>query len=199
MNCVFKMKMILETHYYNSMLLKRLFGHSKEGDAEPYIQWYNTEKPPKASDYIKKRLELQLNWYDNKAKDNMYRYHKLQILIIGASVLIPIVNVVDGADGNDLIVRIVSSILGSMIVGATGILQLTKAQESWIVFRSTAETLKKEYNLYMLKAGDYSDSSLSDDKRDILFIERSESIMAMEGTKYFSLRRKSEPSTKNQA
>jgi hypothetical protein len=97
----------------------------------------------------------------------------------------------------DLIVRIISSILGSMIVGATGILQLTKAQESWIVFRSTAETLKKEYNLYMLKAGDYSDSNLIDEKRDRLFIERSESIMAMKGTKYFSLRQKSEPSTKN--
>jgi hypothetical protein len=44
----------------------------------------------------------------------MYRCQKLQIMIIGASVLIPIVNVVDGSD---LIVRIVSSILGSMIVG----------------------------------------------------------------------------------
>jgi hypothetical protein len=84
-----------------------------------------------------------------------------------------------------------------MIVGATGILQLTKAQECWIVYRSTAETLKKEYNLYMLKAGDYSDSNLVDEKRDMLFIERSESIMAMEGTKYFSLRQKSEPSAKN--
>jgi hypothetical protein len=175
-------------------LLKRLFGNSKEGDVEPYIQWYSTEKPPNVSDYIKNRLERQLNWYHNKAKDNMYRYHELQILIIGVSVLIPIVNVIDG---NDLVVRIISSILGGMIVGATGILQLTKAHESWIIFRSTAETLKKEYNLYMLKAGDYADSSLIDEKRDILFIERSESIMAMEGTKYFSLRQKSEPSTKN--
>jgi hypothetical protein len=49
----------------------------------------------------------------------------------------------------------------------------------------------------MLKAGDYSDSNLVDEKRDMLFIERSGSIMAMEGTKYFSLRQKSEPSAKN--
>jgi hypothetical protein len=141
-------------------LLERLFGNSTEGSsgAEPYIQWYNIERPPNVSDYIKKRLELQLNWYDNKAKDNMYRYHKLQILIIGVSILIPIVNVVDG---NDLVVRIVSSILGGIIVGATGILQLTKAQETWMIFRSAAEALKKEYNLYMLKAGDYSDSNFN--------------------------------------
>jgi hypothetical protein len=74
-------------------------------------------------------------------------------------------------------VRVISSVLGAIVVGATGILQLTKAQESWIIFRSTAETLKKEYNLYMLKAGDYSDPNLTDEKRDKLFIEIAESVM----------------------
>lgn len=49
----------------------------------------------------------------------------------------------------------------------------------------------------MLKAGDYSDPNLTHDNRDKFFIERSESVMAMEGTKYFSIRQKSEPSTKN--
>src|SRR5215831_9505642 len=129
---------------------------------------------------MKKRLENQLNWYEKKAKENQYRYYKIQILILGVSALIPIVNVVDG---HEFAIRTISSILGAIIVGATGILQLTKAQESWIIFRSTAETLKKEYNLYMLKAGDYSDLTLTDDKRDRLFIERSESVMAMKGTK----------------
>jgi hypothetical protein len=64
-------------------MLRRLFGTSKE--AEPYIECYTTEKPPNVSDYIKNRLERQLNWYHNKAKDNMYRYYGLQILIIGVS------------------------------------------------------------------------------------------------------------------
>jgi len=49
----------------------------------------------------------------------------------------------------------------------------------------------------MLKTGDYSDPNLTDEKRDKLFVERAESVMAMEGTKYFSIRQKSEPSTKN--
>ena len=158
------------------------------------MQWYDTDKQPNVSDYIKYRLKPQLEWYDGKAKDNLDRYHILQILIIGVSVLIPIVNVVGGID---LGVRIASSILGSMVVGATGILQLTKAQETWIIFRSTAESIKKEYNLYMLKAGDYSDSIGV--KSDILFIERSESIMAREGTEYYSIRQKSEQSTENSA
>jgi hypothetical protein len=75
-----------------------------------------------------------------------------------------------------------------MIVAIAGVIQLTKAQESWRLYRSTAETLIREYNLYMLKAGDYSEPSLTDDKRDKLFVERAESIMSTEGSEYLSLR-----------
>ena len=75
-----------------------------------------------------------------------------------------------------------------MIVAIAGVIQLTKAQESWLLYRSTAETLVREYNLFMLKAGDYSEPGLTDYKRDKLFVERAESIMSTEGTKYLSLR-----------
>jgi exo-beta-1,3-glucanase (GH17 family) len=75
-----------------------------------------------------------------------------------------------------------------MIVAIGGVIQLTKAQESWLLYRSAAETLIREYNLYMLKAGDYPEPSSTDDKRDKLFVERVESIMSTEGTKYLSLR-----------
>ena len=75
-----------------------------------------------------------------------------------------------------------------MIAAITGVIQLTKAQEGWLLYRSTAETLIREYNLYMLKAGDYSESSLTDEKRNKLFVERAEGIMSNEGTKYISLR-----------
>ena len=75
-----------------------------------------------------------------------------------------------------------------MIVAIAGVIQLTKAQESWLLYRSTAETLAREYNLYMLKAGDYSEPSLTDEKRNKLFVERAESIMSTEGTRYVSLR-----------
>jgi hypothetical protein len=45
---------------------------------------------------------------------------------------------------NDLVIRLASGILGSIIVGITGLLQLIKTQESWILWRSSVETLKKE-------------------------------------------------------
>jgi hypothetical protein len=44
-----------------------------------------------------------------------------------------------------------SSIFGFIIIIATGFLQLTKSQENWISYRSTAELLKSEYNLFKMK------------------------------------------------
>ena len=164
---------------------RNLFGlFSPKSNTESYANWYDKENP-NISDYIKNRLEPQINWYNNKAKSNTFRYHVLQLLTLGIAALIPIINVVQGAD---LATRIISAILGSMIVAIAGVIQLTKAQESWLLYRSTAETLVREYNLFMLKAGDYSEPGSTDDKRDKLFIERAESIMSTEGTKYLSLR-----------
>ncbi|HET7283592.1 MAG TPA: DUF4231 domain-containing protein [Nitrososphaeraceae archaeon] len=113
---------------------------------------------------------------------------KFQVLIIGFGVLIPIVNVISYPD--ELAIRIISSILGSLITGITGLVQLIKAQESWLLFRSTAETLKREYQLFMQKSGDYSDSNLTEDKKNKMFIERTESIISAEGSKYFSFRQR---------
>ena len=160
----------------------------KKNDNKPYFNKYDKTNPD-ISDYIKNRLEPQINWYNNKATDNMYRYNVLQILTLVTSSAISIVNVISDLN---LIIRILSAVLGGTIAAATGIIQLTKAQETWLLYRSTAETLMKEYNLYMLKAGDYSQQqqqqNLTDDKRNELFIERCESLMSTEGMKYFSLR-----------
>jgi hypothetical protein len=125
----------------------------------------------------------------------MNRYYSLQLLTILFGTIIPVINIID-IPNNDFVIRLTSAILASIIVGITGLLQLIKAHESWILWRSTAETLKKEYNLYMLEAGDYSNLELTDVTRDKIFIERIEAIITMEGTKYFSLRQKSEPSKK---
>jgi hypothetical protein len=48
---------------------------------------------PDISDYIKNRLEPQINWYNSKAKSNTFRYHVLQLLKLGIAALIPIINV----------------------------------------------------------------------------------------------------------
>jgi hypothetical protein len=61
-----------------------------------------------------------------------------------------------------------SSIFGFIIIVTTGFLQLTKSQENWISYRSTAELLKSEYNFFKMKSGDYLNEKMGNDqtKRD---------------------------------
>lgn len=79
--------------------------------------------------------------------------------------------------------------LAAIIVIATSFVQLTKAHQSWLLFRETAETLKREYHLFSNKAGHYSQSKLSEEQRNRSFIDTSETIMAQEGSEYYLLRR----------
>jgi hypothetical protein len=158
-----------------------------------YFEKYDKNNPD-ISDYITKRLEPRIDWYDKKATSNLKRFNIFQIFILGSSSLISIVNVISLSE-LDFTIRVVSAILGGLIAAITGIVQLTKAQESWILYRSTAETLVREYNLYMLRSGDYAEDILTDDiKRNKTFIEKCESIMSTESTKYFSLRQQEKTS-----
>ena len=55
-----------------------------------------------------------------------------------------------------------SSVFGFIIIIATGFVQLTKSQENWISYRSTAELLKSEYNLFKMKSGGYSNEKIAE-------------------------------------
>ena len=151
---------------------------------DPYFITYDNDNP-NIQDYIKNRLEPRIRWYDGQSKVNMNRYNSLQVLTLGISAIIPVINVVSG----DFIIRIISALLGGLIAAITGILQLSKAHESWILYRSTAETLIREYNLFKLKSGDYSEDNIKDEsKRNNMFVDRCEAIMSTEENRYFSLR-----------
>jgi len=93
---------------------------------------------------------------------------------------------------SNLNIRVMSSILAAIIVIATSFVQLTKAHQNWLLFRETAESLKREYHLFGNKAGHSSRSKLDEEQRNRLFIDTAETIMAQEGSKYYLLRRQVE-------
>ena len=68
---------------------------------------------------------------------------------------------------------------------ATGITQLEKYQESWILYRTNSELLKKEKYFFKNNIGEYS--NLTDDVKNKLLVERVESIVSAETSKYFTL------------
>ncbi|MDE2590884.1 MAG: DUF4231 domain-containing protein [Patescibacteria group bacterium] len=134
------------------------------------------------SEYMKNRVEGQINWYEKKANHNKKSFHICQIIIIITSIIIPVINIIDFATFE---IRITSSILGGIIVGLTGLIQLKKYQDNWILFRTNEEILKKEKFLYINQAGGYSNQK--QEERDKLFVERIESIISSETSKFFTM------------
>jgi hypothetical protein len=72
--------------------------------------------------YKQDRLEEQIKWHSKRPRFRLY-----QIIILIASAIIPIVNVINFTD---LPIRISSSIMAGIIAVATGITQLEKYQEN---------------------------------------------------------------------
>jgi hypothetical protein len=127
------------------------------------------------------RLDYELNYHSRNSIENKNKFHRYQIIIIITGALIPIINVFN-LPGDSL--RLISSILGGVIVMVTGILQMYKHQENWILFRTTQELLKREKALYLNDAGDYF--GLTDEQKKRQLIERVEALITAETSKYFA-------------
>jgi hypothetical protein len=132
--------------------------------------------------YMKERLEKQIEWHSKKARHNKLRFRQLQITILVASAIIPIINV---ANIGDVQTRIISSIIGGIILVITGVTQLEKYQENWILYRTSAELLKKEKYFFENNAGEYS--KVDGPEKNKLLVERVESIVSSETSKYFTI------------
>jgi Protein of unknown function (DUF4231) len=134
-----------------------------------------------SKDYKNNRLEDQIKWHSQKSRHNKSRFRLYEIIVIFSGAIIPIVNVI----GVDFQTRVISSILGGLIAIVTGISQLEKYQENWILYRTTSELLKKEKYFYENAVGEYS--NLDESQRKKLLVERVESIVSSETSKYFTV------------
>ena len=130
--------------------------------------------------YVKNRLDHQIGWYSKKATDNKKWYYFFQVVLIITSAMVPIINVIDFAP---LSTRIISSVLGSIMLGITSVTQLKKHHENWIMYRSTEEALKKEKYTYENNAGVYGD--LDDRQKLSLLVEKVESIISNQNVLFF--------------
>ena len=130
--------------------------------------------------YDERRVIGRINWYHSRAVRNKKKFHRSQIIIIGAGALIPIVNVVNFAPDE---IRLISSILAGIVLGFTGFLQLRRYQENWILYRSTGESIRREYYFYKNKVGPYSDIK-DDEQRKKVLVERVEDIIASENNRF---------------
>jgi len=154
-----------------------------KGDENQDIDIFNNKQSDLTNpeqNYEDGRLEEQLRWHSKKARDNKLRFRFYQIMIMLISATIPLVNLINDFD---LQTRILSALLGAAILIITGITQLEKYQENWIVYRTTAELLKKEKYFYKNGASEYA--NLDTNAKRKLLVERIESLISSETNKYF--------------
>jgi hypothetical protein len=155
----------------------------------------SSSEKDKVYSYPIKRLEEQIKWHSQKARNNKKKFRLYQIITIIASALIPIINIT-GIGFADILTRVTSSIIGGLIAVITAITQLEKYQENWILYRNTNELLKKEKYFFENGADDYK--GLKQDDKNRLLVERVESIVSSETSKYFAIHHNPHSSSQQQ-
>jgi hypothetical protein len=132
--------------------------------------------------YTERRVREQQDWHSQKAAWNRQRYYACEIATLLAGALVPVVNVVWTA--NDAwVARVLSAALGSVVVIATGIAKLFKFQENWLQYRSIAEALGRERELYLGNVGAYGANGAN---REALLVERVEDLLATGTSKFIA-------------
>jgi len=123
-------------------------------------------------DYIKDRVDGQIEWYDRKSGANQRWFRWLRIVEIIAAGSIPLL--VGYADSISEF-KVVVGILGLLIAVIAGVLGLYQFQENWTGYRTTCEALKQEKYLFLTKTQPYDQGDLF-----ALFVQRVENLISKE-------------------
>ena len=100
-------------------------------------------------DYLKERLEEQVEWYDIKAIKYKKLYDVISVTIILLVASIPIMNLIGAITQNwqDFIL-ILSSVMSGIVSILFGYLKVMKLHDLYKEYRRTCEKLKQEKVLF---------------------------------------------------
>lgn len=154
--------------------------------------------PPRERFYLENRWYSQWHYYDKKASENKdihFRYQK--IIVIGALIIPALVSInstlarflaglfSNGSADAESMWRIgldsITVMVSLMVAGAAALESLHKYGENWNAYRSAAEELQAEKNVYDMQAGRYANNP----NAFATFVERVEGIIANQNGKYF--------------
>ncbi len=108
-----------------------------------------------AEDYIKQRLDDQINWYDKTSTESQRRYKCLRSIEIVVAATIPFL----AGFSTDALpaLKIAAGLAGIIVVVVSGFLALNQYQENWIDYRTTCESLRHHKYRFLTGAEPYSD------------------------------------------
>ena len=139
------------------------------------------------NDYLKDRLEDQRKWYAAKSAYNKSRYRRYQIIVIIASATIPVINLASGwsqEQYTEHAALLTTSLISAAVAIIIAFTQMEKFFETWILYRTTAETLKREQLLFQNSCAEYS--NLSEPDKNRLLVEKVEAMLSSENSKFFA-------------
>lgn len=133
------------------------------------------------NEYMTKRVDDQINWYDKKSIKAQKYYKLFQIIEIILASTIPVLSIFST---NNIIVATSIAICGGLIAIIESITRLYKFHENWIEYRTTSELLKYHKFLYITKTYPYNDSV---DTIENIFIKNIENIISSENNNWKTL------------
>ena len=139
-------------------------------------------------EYLKKRLEDQINWYDRKSSKSQKMFKRIQLVTIVSAACIPFLagNLLTEV----LFINYIVGALGLLVAVLTSINSLYKYQENWIAYRTTCESLTHEKYLYMTGTKPYQGKESFN-----LLVQRVEMLISQENSSWAELTKKNEGST----
>lgn len=142
------------------------------------------------SEYIKERVDDQINWYDKKSQHCQKIYKVFQTIEIILASLIPLMS---GYSNNCIYISLVIGLFGSVIAIIESITKLFKWHENWIEYRSTCELLRYQKHLYLTKSAPYNTEP---ETIENIFVRNIENIISSENNKWKSINTLEEKSSK---
>lgn len=128
--------------------------------------------------YLNDRVEDQIKWYDKKSAVNKMWNQLLQVIQLLLASLVTLSAMVYDHPW----VTYVIPVFGALIAIVTGLGGIYKFNDKWLTYRATAEALKHEKYLYLLKTEPYN----SGDALKTLGI-RVEALITQENTNWVQL------------
>jgi hypothetical protein len=140
----------------------------------------------RAETYFNDHLRGQREWYNRAATRNKQMTAWLAFLVLffgSATSLIQLF-----AKDFPAPVSYVTAVLGVLVVLTKGLERIGKYEETWVGYRTASEGMKREFRLYINKAGDYA--SIADEEATYRsFVEHVETIIADEEHQFWQYRR----------
>lgn len=143
------------------------------------------------NEYIAKRLDTQIDWYDKKSMEAQKNYKLCQITEIILAAFIPLLS---GYTATCSMIPVIIGIFGAVIAIIESITKLYKFHENWIQYRSACELLRYQKHLYLTGSFPYNPT---DENIDNIFVKNVENIISAENNQWKVLNTMEEKNSKH--